>query len=118
MPKGYNSLNDIKTNPYEIGICPICSVRLTHGCEHSQNQLAQEWLAAVIVAEQDGYSAGNEPAPLKRTIHMTDYMRGVYTARQIALDENGNLRPYSSFPRTSGAIADDHEIHSYTVDGE
>ena len=40
------------------------------------------------------------------------------TAQEIALDENGNLRPYSSFPRTSGAIADDHEIHSYTVDGE
>ena len=86
MPKGYNSLNDIKTNPYEIGICPICSVRLTHGCEHSQSQLAQEWLAAVIVAEQDGYLAGYDPAPLtpatgstmKKTIHMTDDTRGVY----------------------------------------
>jgi hypothetical protein len=53
MPKGYNSINDIKTNSYEIGICPICSIRLTHGCEHSQTQLAQEWLAAVIVAEQE-----------------------------------------------------------------
>lgn len=54
MPKRYNPLNDLKTNPYEIGICPICSVRLTYGCEHSQTQLYQEWLAAVIVAEQ-GY---------------------------------------------------------------
>jgi RNA polymerase subunit RPABC4/transcription elongation factor Spt4 len=65
MPKGYNSLNDMKTNPYEIGICPICSVRLTHGCEHSQTQTAQEWLAAVIVAEHE--AATPEPVQLVHT---------------------------------------------------
>ena len=68
MPKGYNSLNDLKTNPYEIGICPICSIRLTHGCEHSQTQLAQEWLAAVIVAEQEKVKfVWNEPADPRTT---------------------------------------------------
>ncbi len=53
MPYGYNSLNDFKLDLQEIGMCPICSVRLTHGCEHSQTQESQEWLAAVIVAEQE-----------------------------------------------------------------
>ena len=39
------------------------------------------------------------------------------TAREIALDEKGNLRPYSSFTNRRGVIADDHEVHSYTADG-
>jgi activator of 2-hydroxyglutaryl-CoA dehydratase len=40
-------------------------------------------------------------------------------AADIALDENGNLRPYASYSQKSrGALVDNHEIHSYTWDGE
>ena len=98
MPKGYNSLNDVKTNPYEIGICPICSVRLTHGCEHSQSQLAQEWLAAVIVAEQAGYLAGYDPAPLSpaagSTMKKTIHMDGTYPNPFI---QGGEIRELTSW---------------------
>lgn len=35
-----------------LGMCDICGVRFTHGCEHSNTLDVQEWLAAHIVAEQ------------------------------------------------------------------
>ena len=40
-----------EVNYLAIGACDICAVRLTHGCEHSDNQDYQEWLAAQVVAE-------------------------------------------------------------------
>ena len=36
----------------QLGMCPICAVRFTHGCEHSNTIESQQWLAAYIVAEQ------------------------------------------------------------------
>jgi len=35
-----------------LGMCDICGIRFTQGCEHSDTLEAQEWLAAHIVAEQ------------------------------------------------------------------
>lgn len=35
-----------------LGMCDTCGIRFTQGCEHSNTQEAQEWLAAYIVAEQ------------------------------------------------------------------
>ena len=36
----------------QLGMCPICAVRFTHGCEHSNTIESQQWLAAYIVAEE------------------------------------------------------------------
>ena len=36
----------------KLGMCPVCGVRFTAGCEHSDTIEAQQWLAAYIVAEQ------------------------------------------------------------------
>ena len=36
----------------KLGMCPVCGVRFTTGCEHSNTIEAQEWLAAYAVAEQ------------------------------------------------------------------
>ena len=69
---------------------------------------------SIATSEEAMFNAFYPPAPLTPAAEYQPRQ----TAQEIALDENGNLRPYSSFPRTSGAIADDHEIHSYTVDGE
>ena len=35
-----------------LGMCDICGVRFTHGCEHSNTMEAQEWLAAHAAVEQ------------------------------------------------------------------
>jgi len=35
-----------------LGMCEVCGIRFTQGCEHSNTDEAQEWLAAHIVAEQ------------------------------------------------------------------
>lgn len=56
MPKGYNSLNDIPVNFYEIGLCPVCSRRLTAECEH-RNEQSEVWYAAQILAEQELFTA-------------------------------------------------------------
>lgn len=34
-----------------LGMCPVCGVRFTHGCKHSNTLEAQEWLAAYAAAE-------------------------------------------------------------------
>ena len=58
MPKGYNSLNDMKVDDRSLGICPVCNMRLTAECEHvMQDEESQMWLAAYIVAEQLNYNA-------------------------------------------------------------
>ena len=49
----YNGLNAHEIDLYEIGVCPTCGRRLTAECEHIDTQEAQEWMAAVIVAEQE-----------------------------------------------------------------
>ena len=56
MPKGYNSLNNIPVNFYEIGLCPVCSRRLTAECEH-RNEQSEVWYAAQILAEQELFTA-------------------------------------------------------------
>ena len=54
MPKGYNSLNDLQVDFYEIGICPSCGRRLTAECEHtSMSEEAQVALAAFVLAEHE-----------------------------------------------------------------
>ena len=40
-----------QTDYLAIGACDICAVRLTSGCEHSNDENHQEWLAAHLVAE-------------------------------------------------------------------
>jgi len=50
MPKGYNSLNSIRINNFEIGICPVCFRRLTSECRHRTDE-SEQWYAALIVAE-------------------------------------------------------------------
>lgn len=48
--------------------------------------------------------------------HLPSIQRGIDDG---TLDKNGNILPYSSFKKeVSGGSWDDHEIHSYTVDGE
>jgi hypothetical protein len=58
----YNSLNDIKINDLEIGLCPVCCRRLTAECEHQKTIEREEWYAAHIVAEQLFQSPQREPA--------------------------------------------------------
>lgn len=48
--------NNQEVDYLSLGMCDVCGVRLTRGCEHSNTQNAQEWLAAHIVAEQSKYS--------------------------------------------------------------
>ena len=80
----------------QLGMCPICAVRFTHGCEHSNTIKSQQWLAAYIVAEQlDGESVAklvaefsahpvDEAQKIEREI---DAMLDPRTPEQIALDE-------------------------------
>lgn len=44
----------------KLGMCPVCAIRFTHGCEHSNTQEAQEWLAAYAVSEQIGADGVDE----------------------------------------------------------
>ena len=95
----------------QLGMCPICAVRFTHGCEHSNTIESQQWLAAYIVAEQlDSESVAelvaefsthpiDEAQKIERGI---DAMLDPRTPEQIALDEwqaesaltRENDRPY------------------------
>ena len=80
----------------QLGMCPICAVRFTHGCEHSNTIESQQWLAAYIVAEQlDSESVAelvaefsshpvDEAQKIEREI---DAMLDPRTPEQIALDE-------------------------------
>lgn len=43
-----------------LGMCPICAIRFTHGCEHSNTLESQEWLAAHAVAENGLYNTEAE----------------------------------------------------------
>jgi len=64
MPRRYNYLATITPNDYAIGICPVCNIRLTHGCEHSQSDDYQEWLAAQVVCEVYGELSDTEARAL------------------------------------------------------
>jgi len=80
----------------QLGMCQICAVRFTHGCEHSNTIESQQWLAAYIVAEQlDSESVAklvaefsshpvDEAQKIERKIDATLDPR---TPEQIALDE-------------------------------
>ena len=80
----------------QLGMCPICAVRFTHGCEHSNTIESQQWLAAYIVAEElDSDSVAklvaeftahpvDEAQKIEREI---DAMLDPRTPEQIALDE-------------------------------
>ena len=80
----------------QLGMCPICAIRFTHGCEHSNTIESQQWLAAYIVAEQlDSESVAklvaeftahpvDEAQKIERGI---DAMLDPRTPEQIALDE-------------------------------
>ncbi len=53
--KNYNSLNDIKINDFEIGLCPICNARLTSEkcpAEHMTDTYIQ-WQAVWFAVEQN-----------------------------------------------------------------
>ncbi len=80
----------------QLGMCPICAVRFTHGCEHSNTIESQQWLAAYIVAEELDIEAVaklvaefsahpvNEAQKIEREI---DAMLDPRTPEQIDLDE-------------------------------
>lgn len=63
MPKGYNSINDIKINDLELGMCPVCNRRLTAECEH-RDENSEEWYAAYLIVEQQ---MANDKLPSKIT---------------------------------------------------
>jgi len=72
----------------------------------------------ITIETQNYYFADAQAEPVQLPHTPAEFTVDVEKARAIALDENGNLRQYSSFPRHRSNIADDHEIHSYTADGE
>lgn len=50
-----------ETDYAKLGMCPVCGIRFTRGCEHSDVSMEyQQWLAAYIVAEQLGADGVDE----------------------------------------------------------
>ena len=80
---GYNAVNDTTIDDLSLGLCDICNVRLTVGCEHSQRIEYQEWLGVYLAAEEMAHPV-DVAQRLEREI---DAILDPRTPEQIALDE-------------------------------
>lgn len=124
------TVNTLRNKPFDCD-CGACQRVKSENKAEQKRQAAEiltdaEWLDylddgvdidAFCQTVQVAQFATDAAANLKEKHEKNCRRRELKKMQSIALDENGNIRPYK-IGAVTGASWDDHQIHSYTVDGE